>query len=104
MREGKLKWNRRMKPTFQTQHTANKFLPWATAVGLISLQLDTRRQEAFPRTERKRREPEVLVDVPNPRRSSKAIVPSMRRSPQQFVSALSSTLDHLEGIGLRAES
>lgn len=97
-----------MKPTFQTQHTANKFLPWATAVGLISLQLDTRRQEAFPGTQRKRREPEVLVDVPNPRRSesatgSKAIVPSMRRSPQQFVSALSSTLDHLEGIGRRAE-
>lgn len=93
MREGKLKWNRRMKPTFQTQHTGTKFLPWAIVVGLISLQVDTRRQKAFSGTQRKRREPEMLADVPNPRRSgvatgSKVIVPSMQRSPQQFVSAL----------------
>lgn len=72
MREGKLKWNRRMKPTFQTQHTTTKFLRLAIAVGLISLQLDTRRQGAFPGTQMKRREPETLVDVPNPKRSGSA--------------------------------
>lgn len=98
-----------MKPNFQTQHTATRFLRWAIAVGFISLQLYTRKQEAFPGTQMKRREPEMMVDIPNPKQSgsvtrSKAIVPSLQRSPQQFVSALSSTLDHLEGIGCRAES